>query len=463
MMSSAEETHSSDLATTLVTWLPQQRWFAGKSREIAAVRPALHATLPGEPDRVQLWLVGVDYRDGGSETYHVPLVSRAQFDESLGHAFIGVVEGRYCYDALRDKSATPVWLHAIADETDAPPLRFRRTAEVEAIPVDAPSLVLSGEQSNTSAVFGDAAIMKVFRRIESGQNPDIEIHEALSQAGARHIARLLGYLDTELPEGGIASLAMLQEFMTTATDGWELAKISVRDLMAEADLHAEEAGGDFAGEAHRLGQTTAEVHTELAAAFGTTTLDADELAGRAAAMSARLDEALREVAELERAEQGLRATFQALADSAPLTVQRIHGDLHLGQVLRTAHRWIMLDFEGEPAKSIPDRRAPDSTLRDVAGMLRSFDYAANHQSIDTGSTPQRTYRAMEWSERNRDAFCAGYADAAGHDPREQSTLLAAFEADKAVYETLYEARNRPTWLPVPVASLDRIAHRAEDS
>ncbi|MGI8879263.1 MAG: maltokinase N-terminal cap-like domain-containing protein [Jatrophihabitans sp.] len=459
----ADESHTSDLAAALIAWLPQQRWFAGKSRNIVEARPTLLAILPSEPAEVRLWLVAVHYRDGGTETYQLPLLQREQFDDSLGHAFVGVVDGRFCYDALWDKSATPAWLRGIAAETTAAPLQFHRNAKIDEIPVDAPSLVLSGEQSNTSAVFGDSAIMKVFRRIESGQNPDIEIHEALSNAGAHHIARLLGYLDAELPGGGRASLAMLQEFMTTATDGWELAKISVRDLMAEADLHAEEAGGDFAGEAYRLGQTTAAVHTELAAAFGTSTLGTAELAERAAAMSVRLDEALREVAQLEPAEEGLRATYQALADAAPLTVQRIHGDLHLGQMLRTAQRWIMLDFEGEPAKTIVERRAPDSPLRDVAGMLRSFDYAANHQSIDSGSTPQRDYRAREWSERNSDTFCAGYAEAAGHDPRDQATLLASFEADKAVYETLYEARNRPTWLPVPVASLDRIAHRAEDS
>ncbi len=128
-------------------------------------------------------------------------------------------------------------------------------------------------------------------------------------------------------------------------------------------------------------------------------------------------------------------------------------------MLRTVSRWVVLDFEGEPAKSIVNRRDRDSPMRDVAGMMRSFDYAANHQIIDSGSTSQRTYRAGEWSERNRAAFCAGYAQAGAVDPREDDVLLRAFEADKAVYEAVYEARNRPTWLPVPLASLGRLATR----
>jgi maltokinase len=251
---------------------------------------------------------------------------------------------------------------------------------------------------------------------------------------------------------------MLQEFMTTATDGWELAKASVRDLMAEADLHADEAGGDFAAEAARLGEAVAAVHLDLAAAFGVREASAAELGERAAAMQDRLQRAIEVVPALSEVADALSGAYEAIAklpDS--VSMQRIHGDLHLGQALRTVTRWVLIDFEGEPMAAIDARRDFDSPLRDVAGMLRSFDYAGHHRVIEVGYDQQLNYRAGEWSDRNRDAFCAGYAEAAGADPRAHAALLRAFEADKAVYEAVYEARNRPAWLPIPLASLTRLA------
>jgi len=293
------------------------------------------------------------------------------------------------------------------------------------------------------------------------------VHRALTslEGGARHVARLLGHVEARWdgPDGRPqeADLAMLQEFFRTATDGWELAKISVRDLYAEADLHASEVGGDFAGEAFRLGQATAEVHADLARALPTGKLEPSQLDELAAGMGRRLDEALRQVPRLEDYAAGLRSTFRALAaHPAGVPVQRVHGDYHLGQVLRTSHRWVVLDFEGEPAKPLADRTGLDSPVRDLAGMLRSFEYAARHMLADHPYEPHLAYRADEWAARNRDAFLDGYADAGGADPREDTVLLRAYEADKAVYEAVYEARNRPSWLPIPLASLARLTEGA---
>jgi len=455
---------ASDITRVFTDWLGQQRWFAGKSRQYT-VAARLLATLADKPHPVQIWIADVQYPDA-LEHYQVPLVLRTDAAEQLTHAYVGSVTDAdggdpvTLYDALHDKEVTGHWLESIAEQAAVDGVDFVRTAEPADIQVHEPSLALTAEQSNTSLVFGDAAIMKVFRRLEPGLNPDIEIHEALGKLGSRHLARLLGYVTASL-DGEQWSLAMLQEFLTTATDGWQLATNSVRDLMAEADLHAEEAGGDFAAEAHRLGQATAEVHADLALAFGSSQLGRAELADRAGAMNARLDAALVEVPELAEVEPGLRRAYTDFADlDRPVTAQRIHGDLHLGQVLRTTHRWVVLDFEGEPAKSIGERQAADSPIRDVAGMLRSFDYAARHQLIDIGSTPQSEFRANEWAERNRSAFCAGYAEGGGADPAEAAVLLRAFEADKAVYEAVYEARNRPHWLPIPLASLHRLAETA---
>jgi maltokinase len=288
-------------------------------------------------------------------------------------------------------------------------------------------------------------------------NPDIEVQGALSTLGAKHIARLLGAVEADV-DGAPSSLAMLQEFLTTATDGWVLATSSVRDLMAEADLHAEEAGGDFAGEAERLGAAVAQVHADLVTAFGTRDASSEELAERAGAMRERLRRAVEIVPQLGEVAEGIADTYADVAEVGnSVPVQRIHGDLHLGQALRTVHRWVLIDFEGEPMAEMSARRQFDSPLRDVAGMLRSFEYAGHYRVIDSGFDPQLSYRAAEWSTRNRDAFLAGYSEVAGTDPRAHDVLLRAFEADKAVYEAVYEARNRPTWLAIPLASLTRLA------
>ena len=177
-----------------------------------------------------------------------------------------------------------------------------------------------------------------------------------------------------------------------------------------------------------------------------------------AAMKRRLDRAVAAIPELGQYADGLRRAFDALAAyDVPVTVQRIHGDFHLGQVLRTIDGWKLIDFEGEPAKSLIERRALDTPVKDIAGMLRSFDYAARSLLADHQGDQQIAYRAAEWATRNRRAFCDGYAEVAGSDPRHESVLLSAFLADKVIYETLYEARNRPSWLPIPLAAAAQLS------
>ncbi len=460
-----------ELAGLLEAWLPGQRWFAGKGRSFAVTGVDALGVLTVRPWRSDLWLVQVRYADDGStETYQVPLVRRPQPADQVAHVLVGETAdpdygGRsWWYDALHDKEVTGAWVAGIDADRSEDGLHFSRGRDAGELPLDAASLPIPHEQSNTSLVFDDDAILKVFRRVYPGHNPDIEVHEALSQVdgGSRHVARLLGHVSGQWPEtGDRVDLAMLQEFFRTASDGWELAKISIRDLYAEADLHASEVGGDFAGEAQRLGQATAEVHADLARALPTAELGPDELAEKAAGMRRRLDVAVAAVPQLEPYTDGLQAAFDALAThEAPVPVQRVHGDYHLGQVLRTSHRWVVLDFEGEPAKPLDERTGLDSPIRDLAGMLRSFEYAAQHLLHDHPYEPHLSYRAEEWAQRNREAFCAGYADAGGPDPRTDPVLLRAYEADKAVYEAVYEARNRPSWLPIPLASLARLTEGA---
>lgn len=444
------------LQQLVASWLPAQRWYAGKGRS-GSVGVEHVADVS---DEIELWLARVTYGEEGTELYQLPLVAHDEPVAYLDHVLLGTVDGdagtRWVYDALHDKDITGAWLESIREAKSAAPLTFHRYTDADALPLDQTSLVLTGEQSNTSLMYGDVAIMKVFRRLQSGVNPDIEIGVALTEHGARHVPRLLGSAELER-DGETYAIAMLQEYMTTATDGWELAKASVRDLMAEADLHADEAGGDFAGEAHRLGVAVAEVHADLAAAFGVSA--PGDLNERAVAMHERLDAAIDVVPELAELAPGLRAIYDAFAAAVgEVSLQRIHGDLHLGQALRTAQRWIVIDFEGEPMADLEHRRLPDSPLRDIAGMLRSFEYAGRHMLVEGGNIPQLAYRATEWTTRNRDAFMDGYAEGAGHDPREHVIPLRAFEADKAVYEAVYEARNRPAWLTIPLASLLRLAN-----
>jgi maltokinase len=447
-------------------WMPNQRWFGGKGREWAEVDEESFFLDRSHPV-LSIHRVTVTYTDGAAETYLVPLSWRDHPVDELSSALIGAVphgeQENYAYDAMRDRDATSVWLTHLAEGASVGPLRFV-PAEGAEIPDGLPGDIISTEQSNTSLVYGQQAILKLFRRLEAGLNPDVEIHGALRQTANPHIAQLLGHAEIDghrEPGEQSSTVLMLQEFVPNASDGWRLATASVRDLFSEGDLHADEVGGDFAADSERLGAATASVHAAMAKVLATEPAPDDWFGTVARHMTERLEAAIQVVPQLADHAPGIRAIYEKVAaTSEPVVRQRVHGDLHLGQVLRTATGWIVLDFEGEPARPLADRRQLDSPLRDVAGMLRSFDYAARHMLVEQPDDAQRAYRAQEWAERNRTAFCTGYSNASGLDPCGASPLLRAFEADKAVYECVYEARNRPHWLMIPLHSLARLAEPA---
>jgi maltokinase len=456
-----------------------QRWFGEKGHDVHVEAMATSAWL-SDADAWPAVRIGFVYCAGppGAETpirvYQLPLSYHREPVENLGHALVGEWTEPdlddtevWVYDALHDKEATPYWLDGLTHGRQLDGLEFHPVQAPEGsikVPEDAQSLVLTVEQSNTSLVFGDIALLKVFRRLEPGSNPGVEIESALTEAGSELVPAVLGSARGRWPRAGggtdSGELAMMTAFQKSATDGWTFATSSVRDLYAEADLHAEEVGGDFAAESHRLGASTAQVHSELAKALGTDIWEPAKLVEHAAAMRRRLDKAAAAIPELAPYADGLARAFDALAAyDQPVTVQRIHGDFHLGQVLRTIDGWKLIDFEGEPAKSLVERRALDTEVKDIAGMLRSFDYAARSLLADHQGDQQIAYRAAEWVTRNQQAFCDGYAETAGSDPREHSVLLNAFLADKVIYETLYEARNRPSWLPIPLSAAAQLAER----
>ena len=444
------------LTDLLTTWLPKQRWFGGKGRDISDVVVLReHLLLRNDELTARLLIVRVTHVDGDSDAYQVLLGSRrGEIPELLLHAMIGDAGGTAYYDAAYDHDAAGVLLKHLATGGEHDGLSF-----TNARPIDTGlgNRVMSAEQSNTSLIFGDQYILKIFRRLQPGANPDIEITQALAEAGSNHVAQPLAWYDGHV-DGQVATLGLLQIFLKGASEGWAMATASVRDLFAEADLHADEVGGDFAAESERLGAATAEVHRQLAQVLPTAMRGAQEAVDLSRQLHERLEAALQIAPQLEPFAAALRTAYDRVAERTdPVPVQRVHGDYHLGQVLRTQDGWVLLDFEGEPTRPLAERTVLMSPLRDVAGMLRSFDYAARHLLAERHGDAQLAYRATEWAERNRQAFCDGYARAAGFDPRDEPVLLRAFELDKAVYEVVYEARNRPSWLPIPVGSIERLA------
>lgn len=432
-----------DLGDTLLRWLVGQRFYRTKGRAVESVRTVRSSVLiEGDPSLVHA-MVSVD----GGDPYQLLLGVRAHVPDHVAHAVIGEVGGKAVYDAPQDADLMTAFLDLFLTEGTASGLRF--DADPSVVPGVRPRPI-GVEQSNTSLVYGPC-ILKLYRQPEPGTNRDVELHRALS--GNQHIAAPLGVLTDERPDVPVV-LGFMQRFLPDAVEGWAMATASVRDLLAEGDLHADEVGGDFAGEAHRLGTAVAQVHAALAAATGTRVVGPGELGSEVEAMHARLDEVLAEVPSLAAEESVLRTAFEDVrAVTTPAAIHQIHGDLHLGQVLRTTNGWVLIDFEGEPGATPQQRAVPRSPLRDVASMLRSFDYAAFHL-LPGDDDRQRAARATEWSDRNRDAFCAGYAEA-GPDPREQTVLLRALELDKAVYEVRYEHHNRPDWAAIPLAAIRR--------
>ena len=358
-------------------WLPRQRWYAGRDRVLAEVRSRVVVPLR---DGVNLTLLDITYTDGSAERYQVVMPPGAE-SEAARHVV-----------GLMDPGVV--------------------------LPADAPARVIATEQSNTSVVFGEQVIVKLFRRVAVGVNPDIELNRVLGAAGNPHVARLLGWYDiTE--DDNTSPLAMASQYLADSVDGWTMA--------TDGDLDAADCS--------RLGEAVASVHADLAAALGTSTatVPVDR-------MRQRLASAVTSVPPLAEYIPAIEERYGALAGE-PIGVQRIHGDLHLGQVLRTPHRWLLIDFEGEPGALPVQRREPDSPLRDVAGMLRSFAYATADPAV---------------ADRTSAAFCDGYGHRSGIDPREHAAVLTAYQLDKAVYEAAYEARHRPDWLHVPVEGIARL-------
>lgn len=387
------------------TWIVDRRWYAGKSHEprfrLLDAQPAPEATR---------YLV-MDDAGSAPILYHVPL------------------------SAGRD---------GVADAADDLAFVVRTLSEMG---IDTSRVsgarVFTGEQSNTSIVIDEdgqpTTILKLFRTLHHGENPDVTVQRALSDAGSPYVPRFLGSLDATWPDVGrpegtaSGTIAFAQEFLPGVRDGWSIAVEAARE------------GRDFTEAAHDLGVAVAGVHAALAESLPGRPGTPRDAATARVVWRRRLAIASSEAPAVASRRAAIDALYDFAVQRQWPRLQRIHGDLHLGQVLAVPNGgWRLVDFEGEPLRPMTERDEPDIPLRDVAGMLRSFDYAG---AVGGGPDP------VAWALACRQVFLAAYRGIPGAADIDD-VLLRALVLDKAVYESIYESRNRPDWLPIPLAGID---------
>lgn len=406
-------TDDARLLDVLRDWLPTTRWFPAKGQ---ATRLTAVASIALAPD-VTILLVRA--RAGSIDAVlQVPVVL---VDEPVEGA-IGSLDGR----SVVDGAAHPAFLAAWLAAADGP------GADVDVSAARA----ISGEQSNTSVILPGTrpGILKVLRAVAPGENPDVDVPRHLVDVGWKHVPAPLAWLQAAWPdhdgETVTGYLGVLAAFVDAAEDGFELACAYAGRRESFASLAAE------------LGATTSTMHDALVTAYGTDPADRGP-EDVARAVATRFSWALSAVPALASFAEGVAAVVdevRALPSAPPR--QRVHGDLHLGQVLRSHGAWFIMDFEGEPLAPLEQRTRPDLALRDVAGLLRSIDYAAAVGGLSGAD-------AATWTTDARAGLLAGYG---GGD----QTLLRALELDKTLYEVVYESRNRPAWQPIPIAGLERL-------
>ncbi|MGI8609497.1 MAG: maltokinase N-terminal cap-like domain-containing protein [Candidatus Dormibacteria bacterium] len=492
----------SDAEERLREFLPRQRWFGGREHGITSLRVTDVGVLRNGDPTVLSVIVDVEYASGEPERYHVPLALQT---EGTGGIWEGMVVGSgerdgkpvLVYDALHGGLPSFALWQVLGDAADLPMEHGRlrpRTMGFELGDEDPDSVhPLGREQSNSSLVRGDREVMKCFRKLARGRSPELEMLQALSTAGFANVAAPLGVIEYDDGVGEPALVAMLQPYLHNGTDGWTLALASLRDLYAHSEevgtqerRHptrvVREQGASFEPESERMARVTAQMHLALSRMSA-----GSEMLPEAAApeILQRWSKEMLEDFENLLARGGLglsavdqrRASISALFQSVAAVRDgglsiRYHGDYHLGQLLRTDGGWTILDFEGEPARGAETRRSRSSPLRDVAGMMRSFDYAAEVELRSWAAPGDPDFERMSlygdaWARVNREAFWSAYLDELGDSriiPGEADAvrLRRAFELQKAVYEVGYELGHRPEWVDIPLRFLTREDVAARD-
>ncbi|HEY3059249.1 MAG TPA: hypothetical protein VGL99_09780 [Chloroflexota bacterium] len=421
----------------MIDELRQARWFGGKSRAIRSTEIVDRACWVAD---ASICLVEVRFEHGSPETY----VLAERFDDpAVGRALLQRFAGVELPTERRGKLVFASTHASIAGQTE--PIRMLR-----------------GEQSNSSLLFGNALILKLFRRVQYGPNPEVEIGWFLTEHTDFHgTPAVLGSLDYVSPAGATASLALLQAFQPNRGDAWRTTLERLGPVLDGGE------STDAIAALARLGATTAALHVALAQPGGGADFDAepispDDIATWRDAIHDEVDEAVRGLhargIEVHRSALLQRSDGVAALEGALKT--RHHGDYHLGQVLETPEgEFVIIDFEGEPSKPLAVRRDKRTPLRDVAGMLRSLDYA-RHAALRAHDRqdPVRQSHAAAWYDTARSAFLDTYLQTVRQGaprllPDDVPHALDALELEKAAYEVLYELNNRPDWLPIPLAAL----------
>jgi maltose alpha-D-glucosyltransferase/alpha-amylase len=486
----------------LLTFLARQRWFGAKGETPSGAKVVDWIPLPSSDASLAMTRVEVDSASGAS-LYQVPIAVRHGASAPPAAVLATVGNDLHVVDALHDDEFLALLARGITSGLNA----GASTGPRWVIDVSAPSSVIpsetrdlqshehrmrlaAAEQSNTSIIVDDRAIVKLFRRLVAGVHPEVEVTRFLTTAGYTATPKFLGELRFE-DERGPTTAGLTQEFVPGALDLWSHALERGRDYFTAAG----DAPNEFLADADRLGRTTREMHTALAKpttdpAFEperVSRTDVDRWVHRAQ-QSAReslvfLERQLtspqfpRERDAEARILASRRGDFVAWLDEIAGAVNddlgartRVHGDLHLGQVLRApTGELLIIDFEGEPTKSLDERREKTSPLRDVAGMLRSFAYAAAALATQWGSRLQphvRELRAARWEQNARAAFLDGYltppddADALPSSAADTGRLIELFEADKVFYELSYELNNRPSWAWIPMRGISKLLVQA---
>jgi trehalose synthase-fused probable maltokinase len=461
----------------LVRWLPEQRWFGGKGRQMAGADLIDEAIVrDGDPTLV-IVVVLVHYQDGDSELYHLPLLTHSD------GSFSDAGEEPQSLAVLGDLMAhgTPLKGNGSVFNFSGPGL------DPLSEHVWTSARLVGAEQSNTSVVMDESIIVKFLRRVQPGTNPERELTRLLTSQGFPHIPEHIGEITFEgtVDDDEITmDLAVAQRFLADAVEGWtatlqhlhSLYDSIPADTVSPPQLTAltEELAAESLASLQDLGDVTAGLHValtkeELDPESLPSLIDRQDLQRSAdafrssvrAVVAAGVGDVQKWAPRLEqRAQRFLRVTRAGFKT-------RVHGDYHLGQVLASERGWMIIDFEGEPARSLEERRQKQSPLRDVAGMLRSFSYAASVSLSERTSFGSEEWSRLQpwadvWEDLARGRFLTAYLRRS-HEGKflppnrpDLKAMLDVFEIDKALYEIGYEQRNRPDWIQIPLHGLARI-------